>query len=229
MPICANNVNFADYKFYINGKEVQQCDQTKYLGIILDKNLTFSSHASNVVANGNSKLYCLRKLKGTLSDTTLCKVYSSTIEPAIDYLSTIWGHVSVGNINKAQRVQNMAARIITGTFDFINVRGLEVVNDLGWNDFQARTQYNTAVLTHKAIHGFVPEHISNLILFEFETHNYMTRGYINNDLATPFIKKEKFRQSFQCNSAMVWNNLTNELKDTTDLNYFKKLYKRTYF
>ena len=214
---------------YLNGKCIQIVDSVKYLGLILDSKLSFKQHADHVISKGKSKLSCLRKLSKFLPESTLSVIYKSKIEPAIDYLGTVWGHVSESNMSKGQRIQNMAARILKHDYDFINHRGIDLVHDLGWKDFNQRQHYYNAILTYKAIHGLVSQYICNLILFEFETHSHETRGAINMNLAIPLIKKEKFRNSFQYYNANLWNNLPQQLKDTTSLISFKSTYKRLYF
>ena len=54
------------------------------------------------------------------------------VQPGFDYALTIWGFTSQYNLSKVQRLQNRAARIITGEFDYIHVRGIDMVNNLKW-------------------------------------------------------------------------------------------------
>ena len=49
----------------------------------------------------------------------------------------LWGFTSQYNVSKVQRLQNRAARIITGEFDYIHVRGIDIVkNHKGMNVIQ---------------------------------------------------------------------------------------------
>ena len=41
------------------------------------------------------------------------------------------GLTTAYNINKVQRLQNRAARILTGNFDYVNTRGIDLVKNLG--------------------------------------------------------------------------------------------------
>ena len=60
------------------------------------------------------------------------------------------------NINKLQCVQNYAARIITGNFDYLNTNSIDLIRSLRWASIQERCDYFTAVLMYKAIHGLTP-------------------------------------------------------------------------
>ena len=63
-----------------------------------------------------------------------------------------------------QRLQNRAARIITGNFDYINVRGFELVRQLGWQPIEKRRNYYVASLMQKCMNGSAPIHLKNDII-----------------------------------------------------------------
>ena len=66
----------------------------------------------------------------TAQDTLLVKtetlklLYEKTIQPVMDCAWFVWCHTKKSNINKLQRVQNYAARINTGSFDYINTHSI---------------------------------------------------------------------------------------------------------
>ena len=59
----------------------------------------------------------------------------------IDYAIIVWGQTTYQNINKIQRLENLAARIITHNFDMINCRGIEIVKELNWMNIKQRCHY----------------------------------------------------------------------------------------
>ena len=50
----------------------------------------------------------------------MLRIYQCIIQPRLDYAITLWGFTSQLNLSRVQRLQNRAARIITGNFDYIN-------------------------------------------------------------------------------------------------------------
>ena len=60
-------------------------------------------------------------------------IYQSIIQPIFDYAITIWGFTFKYNLSKVQRLQDRAARIITGDFDYAHVGGIDVNNVLFLN------------------------------------------------------------------------------------------------
>ena len=57
----------------------------------------------------------LRRLKSLLPHHVLVTAYKSLILPHFDYCSSVWGNLGKGLAQKLQKLQNRAARIITGS------------------------------------------------------------------------------------------------------------------
>ena len=79
------------------------------------------------------------------------------IQPKIDYAISIWGYTSRQNLNIIERLQNRAARIITGNHDYVNTRGIELVKTLKWVCVSQRRYYFMLLLMFKSIHGLAPD------------------------------------------------------------------------
>lgn len=212
----------------INNTIIKQVTDTAYLGTQMDETLSFKQHMIYLNRSVQPKLVALRKLKPILPNDTLIKVYKSTIEPVIDYTSTVWGSSGKHVVDKAQRLQNMACRIITGNYDFRNTRGIDLVNKLEMQTFEQRLQYNYSVLMYKILHGISPNYLSDLVVMEQDVHDYQLRGH-ELDIYLPKVNVEKYRQSLMYSGGQVWNNLNNHLKNINTVNTFKRQYKAAYF
>ena len=80
-------------------------------------------------------------LRNILPRDVLIKIFNATSIPFIDCASTVWGGFSTTLDNIIKRLENAAARAITGNYDFINDRGDTLFNDLRLTRFNDR--YNT--------------------------------------------------------------------------------------
>ena len=90
-------------------------------------------------------------------------IYQGIIQPRFDYAITItlWGFSSKYKLSKVQRLQNRAARIITG--DYVHVRGIDIVNNLKWMNVIQRRDYVVALYVFKCIHGMSTSYLSDCI------------------------------------------------------------------
>ena len=57
-----------------------------------------------------------------------------TIQPVIDYGCSVWYNTTSKNLEKNQKIQNYAARIISGNFDYINVRSISLIRLIKMDD-----------------------------------------------------------------------------------------------
>jgi hypothetical protein len=68
-------------------------------------------------------------------------MYHSLVLPYFDYCSLVWNNCSQTLKDKVQRLQNRAARVITG--DNYDIRSSDIFNKLGWNNLQDRRNSQT--------------------------------------------------------------------------------------
>ena len=128
-----------------------------------------------------------------------------------------------------QRLQHRAARIIKGNFDYINVRGSDLVKQLGWQSIEQRRDYFVATLMHKCIYETAPIHLMNDIIMTADTHGISTRASANGIIQVPQPNCDVFKTSFRYQAATLWNNLPPDLRGIRDINSFKNMYKCLYF
>ena len=71
-----------------------------------------------------------------------------------------WAYLNARS-HKLQKIQNVAARMISGTSRFEHIS--PVLMDLHWLPVKKRVDFKLLVITYKALHGLAPAYISNLI------------------------------------------------------------------
>ena len=81
----------------------------------MDKGLTWESHVSAIISKVSKVIGILRRLKSLLPLSALVLIYNSLMQPHFDYCSVIWDNLAGDLGQKLQRMQNRAARIITGS------------------------------------------------------------------------------------------------------------------
>ena len=147
------------------------------------------------------------------------------IQPTIDYAITVWGHTTAANIGKVQRIQNYAARILTGNFDYVNCRGIDIVKTLGWMNVLERRKYFDCILMFKCLHGLAPDYLVNQVSLIRDISARDNPRYHPMTVHVPFPRLEMFRNTFLYNGASLWNELPNDLKDSQTVVSFKKKLK----
>ncbi len=100
----------------IDGTELDITNKVKYLGMYITNKLSWDVHISQICQKLGRGIQILQRLKCIISADHLIVVYTTLIQPHIDYCITVWGYAPKCQINRVQRLQNRIFRIITGDF-----------------------------------------------------------------------------------------------------------------
>jgi ribonuclease HI/uncharacterized protein YaaR (DUF327 family) len=120
-------------KLTVNNQEIPEDETPTYLGVKLDKKLTWNPHLQQSEKRATKRLAIMKKLAGTkwgASSTILKQVYTGNVRPVMEYGSAAWATAAVSNTSKLDRVQNTAMRIITGGMKTTPIDKLETAAGL---------------------------------------------------------------------------------------------------
>ena len=112
----------------------------------------------------------------------LAYIYISILQPKIDYAITLWRYTCQQNLHKIQRLQNRAARIVSGNYDYVNTRGIELVKSLQWMNVHQRRDYFMSI----CIHGLAPDYLCNEITMQNEISERPNRSLSSFKVHVPY-------------------------------------------
>ena len=79
-----------ELKLKLNGKKLFESDSVKYLGVKIDRNLTWSHQINNVSLKLNKANAMLSKIRHYVDRKTLKSIYHAIFESHLHYSSSIW-------------------------------------------------------------------------------------------------------------------------------------------
>ena len=104
-------------EYNIQGTIISSCDTIKDLGVLIDDNLKFHSHATSVISKANRTLASIRKTFHFTDNHMFVTLYKSLVRPVIEYGNIIWGsHYSLDQQN-IEKIQRRATRTLAGLKD----------------------------------------------------------------------------------------------------------------
>ena len=115
-------------------------DYVKYLGMLLDKNLSFKNHIDQIIIKISKTVGMIAKLRHFLPRKTLIQIYNSLIGPYLSYAIAVWGSADKCHINKILILQKRALHFIY--FDVRHERAPRNITDL-FIDTKSIHSYNT--------------------------------------------------------------------------------------
>jgi len=96
----------------INSVDFNYVNITKYLGITIDKNLTFSSHI-DIISNKISKnVGIIYRVSHFAESSITLRLYHAIVSPYLNYCNLNWGGAAKSHLNKLLKLQKRVVRII---------------------------------------------------------------------------------------------------------------------
>ena len=108
-----NKLNKDNISIKINNKRLKLVDHIKYLGMYLDKHLSWDEHIKQLSSKLSRANSILSKLRHNAPLTTCLQVYYALFYSYLSYGCAIWGLTSKYNINTINNLQKKCLRIIT--------------------------------------------------------------------------------------------------------------------
>ena len=202
---------------------VKFVESHKHLGLTLPFNGKWTDHLDNVKSSAAKVLGIMRKLKFLLSRSALNQIYFSYLLPTLEYASSVWDGCSVPNAEMLDKIQNEAARIVTGLTRSVSLENF--YKECGWISLSERRKQQKLNFMFKVHQGQVPNYISDQIPpLVRDVLNYPLRNMHN--YSVPFARTEIFKKSCIPSSISLWNAADNTLKDSNSLQSFKYHQKR---
>ena len=201
----------------LDGHLIERVNSYKCLGVQVDETLSWEAHISEVVSKVAKVLAALRRLRPICPQSTLVAIYKSLILPHLDYCSAVWGCIGNGLSQKLEKLQNRAARIITGSG--WDVRSSQILCALKWESLADRRSKQLKSLMFKTANNLVPEYLSDKFTSVNTIHRHNLRGAQHN-LFIPRPNTEALKKSFRYRGAITWNDLSVEAKQATTLKNF---------
>ena len=190
----------------------------KYLGIWIDSSLSMKDQVSNVCRACFLELRRIASIRPYLSNTLCIRLVIALVTSRLDSCNSIYIGIPQAQIEKLQRVQNCAARLITGTRKHDHIT--PVLKDLHWLPVKQRIDYKVAVLAFRHFEGTLPVYLSNTLSTYHPRRSL--RSVAQKILTIPKRNmKSVGERSFSFYAPTVWNSLPTELRNVSTLASFK--------
>ena len=163
----------------IDGIALKKEDCQTYLGVTFDPKLTWKQQTEKTEKRAKLQLNLMRKLAGSTwgaDHKTLKTLYTGSVRPILEYGIQAWGNTAKTHFEKVSRVQNQAARIITGAMKSTPIEKLE-----GCTGLQSlKDRRDTKILVQAAKFQRLPRHPMNARMKQGTT-NRLKRNSFNHE------------------------------------------------
>ena len=103
-----------NHNLYINSKIIQRVSQTKFLGVIIDDQLSWKPHLLNLNKKLRSACGRIYRIKKHLPESLHKQIYHSLFESHLGFAISVWGGVSRNQLSPLFITQKKCIRMIFG-------------------------------------------------------------------------------------------------------------------
>ena len=210
-------------RILIGGVILENCcirfvDSAKNLGVILDSFLSFETQVNKVVKTCFHIIRKLSKVKMFLSQLQLQILVSGQIFSNIDYCNALYYGLSANTIQKLQRVQNCAARLVMKNRVSFRMSLDGIFFKLHWLKVKFRIIYKILLVVHNCLHNNAPNEVAALLRYS-DSERTM-------NLQEPRVLRGRYGdRAFSRAAPKMWNLLPDYVRDKHDTIQFKKQLK----
>ena len=198
----------------------------KYLGVHLDETLSMKRQVTSLCRSSYFHLSKIASIRPYLSDESTAQLVSSLILSRLDYCNSTLSGLPSSSLNRLQKVQNNAARLVLRKRKLDHVTPL--LEKLHWLPVDARIHYKIATLAFRHFENSLPPYLLELL------HIYQPSRTLRSSseklLKVPQTNlKSAGNRSFHFQAAKIWNSLPTNVRSSPSLSSFKKNLKTHLF
>ena len=149
------------HNYTLNSQIVEVAEQHSYLGIMLNKSLSWSSHISTISSKATRTLNFLKRNLSNCSRKVKESAYLTMVRPQMEYASAVWHAQHNSLIQQLEKVQRRAARWIFNDYSIFSSVSAMLI-ELSWLSLQTRHKISRLQILHKILNHqldiFIPSY-----------------------------------------------------------------------
>jgi hypothetical protein len=208
------HVDFKSHTLLLNGKKIEKTDKMKFLGVIIQPDLSWEAHCSSKANTISQTLAALSRLKNLLPQKEMKLIYNSLIESQLNYGILSYGNSSKKARKRLQLIQKRAIRILSKSKYNSHTDPLfKMMHILKIDDI---FKLNCCKFYWKKLHNQLPQFHHSLLLTNDEyNRNRQTRQ--TNDIHTLPVSNKLGQQSLNFTISTTWNALPPHIKSKSSM------------
>jgi hypothetical protein len=204
----------------VGGCQVKCVDHVRDLGVYMTNTLNFDHHIQKKCQIAHVQLRNLKQIRRHLSQKSTESLVHGLVHSHIDFCNGLFADIPSYQIDKLQRVQNHAARLVTNaSFDQPSAN---LLKQLHWLPVRARIMFKIIVTVFRIVNNTSPNYLKEMFLQS--KSRYRLRSRSDRNFIVPRRRTKLADRSLAVVGPKLWNELPNDLKNIcSELEFRRKL------
>ena len=145
-----------DNCYFTSESTIEPSDFITDLGVIMQSDLSFNFHISDIVKKARNKLSWVLSAFKSRTEEVILTLYKSLVRPLLEYCCVLWSPTKIGEISLIEAIQR------TATSKIISISHLDYwqrLQELGLMSLQRRRERYVLIYMHKILHNLVPNDV----------------------------------------------------------------------
>jgi hypothetical protein len=186
------------------GQDIETVTQEKYIGVIIDSELTFENHLCEKVKKATSIFAAMRRTFKYLDTKSILVIYNTLVRTHLDYASSVSAPYKMKYIEKIESVQKRVTKQFPG---MKNLSYPERLKKLGLPTFAYRRIRGDMIEVYKIIKGCYDREASSFLKLMNETGLRFSSRINSNKVVHQHVKSNKRKYAFTLRVSRRWNKL----------------------
>ena len=183
-------------------------------------------HIKKVCQSCHFHLRNIGKIRNVIDNDTTHMLVHSFITSRLDYCNALLTGVQSYLINRMQKIQNKAARLVVRKGR--DTESKDILKQLHWLPIERRIDFKLACYTYKCLHNLAPSYLQDLL--EIYQPGRALRSSSGSILLNTRLLSTLFEErSFSNAAPKVWNALSSTTRNSKNFQSFKRNLKTEFF
>ena len=130
---------------------LENVDRIKYFGVTITNDFRWKTHIGNICTKANRILGFLRRNISSRPIDVKEMAYKGLVRPILEYASLVWDPSGKALQDELKKVQNRAARFVTGYYSFETRSMTKELEQLKWESLKQRRKGSRLILFYEGL------------------------------------------------------------------------------
>ena len=158
----------------IAGTKITPSPKARNIGALFDCNFMLEAHVNQTCRSSYYSLCKIGAIRKYLTFSATTRLVHAFIHSKLDHLNSLLLNLPDCLLDRLQRIQNVAARIVTRSKRYEHIT--PILAGLHWLPVRARTVFKVCLLVYRTFQGQAPSYISDILSIYKPSRNLRSAG-----------------------------------------------------
>ncbi len=207
----------ANLKIKVGNETLESVNSFKYLGVELDRHMTFNNHIDRLCSKVNQCTGLLWQIRSVINTSLAKELYTFLIEPYFLYANYIYDACNKTASDKLQIAQNNTLRAVLKVDSRYSATALHNELNISW--LHEKRKKSTCTIVYKSLNNLNPMKINNLYTIREPGRPLRSSSHVN--LKRPKTNLILCERNIKIRGVTYWSELPDNIQNSNSLPIFK--------